>query len=493
MNDAYYCFGEQRIGLTKVVNDRIVSVQNLDFLEKFNQNTDFLIQNTTYSKDLSAYVNVSSDNQGYFEEIFNVENVNSIRPVYLDPEENRLSLSDEILVRFNRGVRKKEVAVLEKKYNILKVSDKFIKKYKVLSTAAEAPLDIANLIHNEAIVSHAEPNFIIELNHFGRYENQWYLNGGYSGAMSNINIYEAWNLANYDYLENNVQIGIIDDGFEVHHPNLAGQFVKGRNFNYNRQSINDISPDSSGDYHGTACAGIAAANNLNGGIIGIGYKSKIVIAKLSKSTHLIDSVLQAIEWISDYSDVVSCSWGMPASESVHRLLYQLSVKGGRSKKGIQFVFAVGNSGKNTIAFPANCHCVLGVGANTSNNEKATYSNTGAGIDLVAPSSSEDRKIETTDLMGRRGKNPLGDYCESGNYTGFGKTSATAPMVAGVISIMLAIYPGIEPSLINFFLKDTAEKIGDVTYNKSNWHHNFGYGKINAAEAIRRTLDYANYL
>jgi subtilisin family serine protease len=72
----------------------------------------------------------------------------------------------------------------------------------------------------------------------------------------------------------NVTIGMIDTGVELDHPELAGQISHQENF------AAEISPDFSGDKHGTAVAGVMIARKDNGtGISGIAPDAKLVALK----------------------------------------------------------------------------------------------------------------------------------------------------------------------------------------------------------------------
>ena len=67
------------------------------------------------------------------------------------------------------------------------------------------------------------------------------------------------------------------------------------------------------------------------------------------------------------------------------------------------------------------------------------------------------------------------------------TSFAAPVVSGVVALMLSVYPNLEEAEIRQILKDTADKVGgyDYDWNPSMPGHSreLGYGRVNAQAAV----------
>jgi subtilisin family serine protease len=96
---------------------------------------------------------------------------------------------------------------------------------------------------------------------------QWHLrNTGENGAAAGIdlNVFNVWD----SFLGGGVRIGILDDGLETAHPDLSPNvdLVNDRDFN----DLDDDPSPGPGHFHGTACAGVAAARGNNGiGVSGV--------------------------------------------------------------------------------------------------------------------------------------------------------------------------------------------------------------------------------
>ncbi|MFM6247624.1 MAG: S8 family serine peptidase, partial [Dolichospermum sp.] len=156
--------------------------------------------------------------------------------------------------------------------------------------------------------------------------------------------------------------------------------------------------------------------------------------------------------------------------------------------------------------------VITVSASTSLNKKAAYSNWGDNISVCAPSNNAPPGmwfqetgfvytqpaivsslfglgILTTDQIGAAGY-------DSGNFTNnFGGTSSATPIVAGVAALVLSANPDLTAQQVKQILQDTADKIVDNnpdpqlnidggTYDSNGYSQWFGYGKVNAAKAVR---------
>ena len=87
-----------------------------------------------------------------------------------------------------------------------------------------------------------------------------------------------------------------------------------------------------------------------------------------------------------------------------------------------------------VSYPASNQYTVAVGASTDFGRRSDYSQYGADLDFVAPSSGGLKDIFTTDRTGIKGDDP-------NNYSPyFGGTSAATPLASGVAALMLSRNP-----------------------------------------------------
>jgi hypothetical protein len=69
---------------------------------------------------------------------------------------------------------------------------------------------------------------------------------------------------------------------------------------------------------------------------------------------------------------------------------------------------------------------------------------------------------------------------------FGGTSAAAPIVSGIIGLLLSEYPSLTRQQITDIIQDTADKIDAVAanYNNLGFSSTHGYGRVNAFAALQ---------
>jgi subtilisin family serine protease len=217
--------------------------------------------------------------------------------------------------------------------------------------------------------------------------------------------------------------------------------------------------------HGTHCAGIASAVTNNGkGIASLGFKAKIMSVKCtrnSESGNVISASLDGITYaIRNNADIISMSF----SGTGNSITSDLILNSARSK-GIVLIAAAGNDNVSTPNYPASSPGVISVGATNQNDEKASFSNFGSTIDIMAPGVSIYSTIGSSDS----------DY-------GFnGGTSMACPMVAGLAALVLAVRPNFTPQQVEAQLKNNTD---DISSLNPGFNGQLGAGRINA----QKTLD-----
>lgn len=90
------------------------------------------------------------------------------------------------------------------------------------------------------------------------------------------------------------------------------------------------------------------------------------------------------------------------------------------------------------------------------------------------------------------------YPVIGNYTFFSGTSAATPIVTGVAALMLSVNPNLNWLEVRKILRDTATKDNlkdskdGISYFKDGFCQAYGYGMVDAFEAVKAAKDYIKY-
>lgn len=293
-----------------------------------------------------------------------------------------------------------------------------------------------------------------------------------------------------------VVVAVIDDGFDLAHPDLSGPGKVVHPWDFTRNSGQPVPDPDAGDWHGTACAGVAVGR-LGGGLIA-GAAPGATLMPVRWGRNLADREIE--NWFGYVERmgawVVSCSWGaaadyFPLSTRASRAIARCASQG-RHGKGCVIVFAAGNANhdiddadRGTLDGFAIHEDVIAVAASTSRDERSHYSNFGAAICVCAPSSGAGGwGILTADVTGvdHTNNRPLG-YAP-GDYTyDFGGTSSACPLVAGICALILSAAPDLRPPEVRAILEETARPIGGVTGHSRE----FGFGCVDADKAVKAAL------
>lgn len=415
--------------------------------------------------------------------------------------------------------------------------------FQLTPAAAENPLKITNSLMQRSDVLTAEPNIVIQAQSHYRpqdalYPKQWHLNhsgGSELAANSHVFAEAAWDITRGT---RSIVVAVTDDGVDLNHPDFQGigKIVAPRDF-----KGNDFVPlpDDAGEDHGTACAGVAVAEENGYGVIGVAPGCALM--PLRTTGYLDDDAIEELfDWaVTKGAAVISCSWGpsavyFPLSLRQRAALTYAATQG-RNGKGCVIVFAAGNANRptngtvNEAGWPNNAIVgatswmggftnhpdVITVAASTSLGKKAAYSNWGPDIAVCAPSNNAPPGVGlpnlgyvytppevtaytpgvgvfTTDRVAAAGY-------EASNFTAtFGGTSSACPLVAGVAALVLSANPDLTAAEVRQILQQTADKIVDqdpdpqLKLRKGTYEGNgrcdwFGYGKVNAAKAVQMAV------
>ena len=301
---------------------------------------------------------------------------------------------------------------------------------------------------------------------------QWYVD---DGGVADVHLPMAWDL---EQGSASTVIAIMDTGVDVTHPDLASQIwhnpgeIAGNGLDDDGNGLIDdfegwdfgtgdnapvpeYTADLSGidvGFHGTFCAGIAAAATNNGdGIAGAGWNSRIMPLKVSHPVDGItsDAIAGAFLYAIDQgASVISMSFGGPGDPLVPEFFQALADMA--TNAGVLCVAAAGNDGDSVPVYPAACDHVLAVAATDFDNARAEFSNFGSWVDVAAPGSimwsticqnytfTELDQVFYIFLFGWDGVSP---------YMYGDGTSFACPLTAGICALVRAHYPFLTPQLV----------------------------------------------
>ncbi len=342
--------------------------------------------------------------------------------------------------------------------------------------------DSSNSSNNDTGENYSETQQETDISLEPYYQQQWYL-------IKNSVIYQQNSIDNNahihtgDFLKKysgkGIKIAVIDDGLDVNHEDLVGAVVS----TYDVVSkSSDVTHTNQNDQHGTAVTGIIAARANEKGILGIAYNSKIIFLK-HKENMSDSETIELFNKAEEFgADIISNSWGTyDVSPAVKDRIQDLAING-RDGKGMIIVFAVGNDnqdmGNDESAIPE----VIAVGSMDIDNTRAWYSNYGENLDILAPGGNIIG-ITTLDPTGVRGLSILDDdYLLYNDSNSFIATSASAPIISGVIALMLEKKPDLSREEVEEILKISSDKVGSFNYDNGRNNY-YGYGKVNFNEVM----------
>jgi serine protease len=265
------------------------------------------------------------------------------------------------------------------------------------------------------------------------------------------------------------------------------RFVRGHDF------VRSNSQPYDRNGHGTFVAGtIAQATNNNLGVTGIAYKARIMPVRVLdfEGKGDVATIASGIRFaVRNHAKVVNMSFEFDIGLTASQIPDVISAIRYAHRKGAVLVAASGNAEDTRVAYPALAGHVIAVGATTEHACLAEYSNSGLGLDLVAPGGGADAAIpgdpscKPFDQSGR----DIFQYTFAGSGFrrfglpfGYEGTSMAVPHVSGTIALMIGarvLGPNPTPEAVEQRLETTARNLGPPGYDTT-----YGFGLLDAAAA-----------
>nr|WP_237690736.1 S8 family peptidase [Paenibacillus caui] len=273
----------------------------------------------------------------------------------------------------------------------------------------------------------------------------------YQWNLPITNTNQGWKLSTG---ASDVIVAVVDTGVDLDHPDLQGRLLPG----YNVVSPNDKPMDDVG--HGTHVAGIIAANvNNREGIAGMTWSTKILPVKAldSSGSGTTYSVAQGIIWAVDQgAKVINLSLGNYAEA---QFLHD-AIKYAFDHDAV-VIAATGNDNTERPGYPAAYPEVLSVSATDSNLKRASFSNFGDYIDVMAPGES------------------IASTYPGNQYAALSGTSMASPHVAALAALIRSVNPDLKNTEVMDIIRKNVKDLGTAGRDKY-----FGYGQINVYAALQ---------
>ena len=363
------------------------------------------------------------------------------------------------------------------------------------------------------------------------------------------------------YTGKGVRIAVSDTGTEIAHEDLAANMLEGEHRDYALERSPWKGSSEPSNAHGTAVSGLIGAVGGNDlGSRGVAYGAKMASLHFlgnAKVSTYIDQANGKFDIFNYSYGVYQCSYSSFHSSYIDQLKYGVTYL--REKKGALYVTTAGNDwlsslskcdpevssgsldtskwylGNAVLEGDKNWPYQIVVGALNADGKSAYYSSPGANVWISAPAGRGGTKkpaMVTTDLEGcnkgyahsEDGANVFnqgtmeGDVNSDCNYTStFNGTSAAAPIVSGVIALMLEANSNLTWRDVKYILAKTARQvdasIGDRKHPLEKrrlkghtylpgwitngagfkFHNYYGFGGVDALAAVTMAENYTSSL
>jgi RHS repeat-associated protein len=335
-------------------------------------------------------------------------------------------------------------------------------------------------------VEFVEPNFLVRHAQAGapadpRFVEQWALkNTGQAGGApdADINAAGAWGETTG---ARTTVVAVIDSGVDFTHPDLKNnEWVNaGERPGNNRDDDRDGYVDDAngwdwvadspairdGQGHGTAVAGIIAAEGNNGvGTAGVMWRASLMSLRVldNVGTGDVASAVEAIDYaVAHGAQVINCSWG---TEGESAALRDAIARAGQ--KGVVVVTSAGNSGSDIGSqpyYPAfyDLPNLIAVASTDQFDNLTPFSNWGS---TRVPVAAPGVDVLTTKM--------------GGDYWSVSGTSVSAPLVAGIAGLVKTQRPRLSAEATRLAVVNGARKVDALAGRVSSG------GVASAAGALR---------
>jgi hypothetical protein len=321
-------------------------------------------------------------------------------------------------------------------------------------------------------------------------------------AGADAKICDCWSTGYQGY---GVKIAVMDGaGVQINHPDMKGQYVSGRNFQNTAnpdgipitKDIIPTDPSTKGyDHMMNTSSIIGAKNNDWYGMSGVAPFASVspLLVDYNNSLTFYNAFNYLQKNVNAY-DILNMSFSMPDNNTLHDIITYLADYGRTNQwnaskhGGMVLVASAGNNGQNAAAYPAAYEEVIGV-INSNPNDFRHANGRGWGTsvgstygyyyDIAAPGT-----FMILDTYTGKGSSGVGTDLTIGSGTSY-----SAPLVSGIVALLIDKNQFVSYQTVRNILRNTAEKVNPTTYNYNasvtypGKSEEMGYGRVHCFNAL----------
>jgi serine protease len=247
--------------------------------------------------------------------------------------------------------------------------------------------------------------------------------------------------------------------------------------------------------HGTHVASTIAEQTDNAyGLTGLAYGAQILPVRVldQNGDGYPIPIARGIRFAANHgARVINLSFNFAPSVRARQIPQVVKAIAYAHRRGSLVVAAAGNEGLDTFDYPALAPHVLSVGATTESGCLAGYSNSGDGIDLVAPGGGRDAGLpgDPACEAGRLGRPiyqitirgpKVSDFGIVDDYIGTSMATAHVSAAAALVIASGVVGAAPKPAAVQRRLERTSRDLGLPGYDAR-----YGWGLVNAGIATSR--------
>jgi serine protease len=379
----------------------------------------------------------------------------------------------EVMVKYREGASSAGLGALMRSVNASIEKKLPFPDMELLELKGISVDDALAKLRSSRLVESASPNYIRSINFVPDdpdFDKQWNFNDPAQGG--DIHMVQAWDIergGNPGAVVAVVDSGVAyraGDGF-TQCPDLAAtNFVQG----YDYVNNDAFADDDNG--HGThVCGTIAQSTNNGTYVAGVAFNCSIMPVKVMDSSGkgTDDDIIRGIKFAADNgANVINMSLGSyGANPSLEEAVNDAA------SKGVVICASTGNEGREGIYYPAAYTECMAVGATNRSKVRASYSNYGNEIDVVAPG-GQGPSDWIWQVTYQTAGNPGSPFV----LKGMDGTSMACPHVAGLAALIKSHNPTWTRTDIRTAIEKTCRDLGTT-----GWDEETGWGLIDAAAAL----------